>query len=159
ATSPTRAALDVARLRQDFPALDQIIHGKRLVYLDNAATTQKPRAVIDRLTRYYEVENANVHRAVHALSERATSAYEQAREAVRRFINAAHVQEIVFVRGTTEAINLVAQSYGRTRITSGDEILISTMEHHSNIVPWQLLCEQTGAVLRVVPMTDAGELL
>jgi cysteine desulfurase/selenocysteine lyase len=128
------------------------------VYLDNAATTQKPRAVIDRVVRYYEEENANVHRAVHALSERATESYEGAREAIRRFIHAGEAHEIVFVRGTTEAINLVAESYGRTRLRHGDEIVISTMEHHSNIVPWQILCERTGAILRVAPITDSGEL-
>jgi cysteine desulfurase/selenocysteine lyase len=128
------------------------------VYLDNAATTQKPRAVINRVVRYYEEENANVHRAVHALSERATESYEGAREAIRRFIHAGEAHEIVFVRGTTEAINLVAESYGRTRLRRGDEIVISTMEHHSNIVPWQILCERTGAILRVAPITDSGEL-
>src|SRR5438105_8617214 len=128
-------ALDVAAIRQDFPILRERIHGKPLVYLDNAATTQKPQAVIDRLTRYYAEENANVHRGVHYLSERATAIYEAARATVQRLLNAAHSHEIVFVRGTTEAINLVAQSYGRTHVSAGDEIVISTMEHHSNIVP------------------------
>ncbi len=151
-------ALDVAAIRHDFPILRQRIHGKPLVYLDNAATTHKPQAVIDRLTRYYVEENANVHRGVHWLSERATDAYEEARGAVRSFLNAAQTHEIVFVRGTTEAINLVAQSYGRSHVGSGDEIVISTMEHHSNIVPWQILCEEKDARLRIIPISDAGEL-
>ena len=150
--------LDVPAIRQDFPILRQRIHGKPLVYLDNAATTQKPQVVIDRLTRYYVAENANVHRGVHWLSEHATDAYEEARATVRRFLNAAQPQEIVFVRGTTEAINLVAQSYGRSHVGAGDEIVISTMEHHSNIVPWQILCEEKKARLRIIPMSDAGEL-
>jgi cysteine desulfurase/selenocysteine lyase len=148
-------AVDV---RADFPILRVRVHGRPLVYLDNAATTQKPRAVIDRLARYYESENANIHRGVHQLSGRATEAYERARESVRRFLHAAAVREIVFVRGTTEAINLVAQSYGRTHVGAGDEIVVSVMEHHSNIVPWQMLCEERGARLRIVPMTDSGEL-
>ena len=156
--APRTTALDVAAIRQDFPILRQRIHGKPLVYLDNAATTQKPQVVIDRLTRYYAEENANVHRGVHYLSERATEAYEDARATVRRFLNAAQSHEIVFVRGTTEAINLVAQSYGRRHVGAGDEIVISTMEHHSNIVPWQILCEEKGASLRIIPMSDAGEL-
>jgi cysteine desulfurase/selenocysteine lyase len=151
-------ALDVVAVRQDFPILRQRVHGKPLVYLDNAATTQKPQAVIDRLVRYYSEDNGNVHRGVHWLSERATDAYEEARDIVRRFLNAAESREIVFVRGTTEAINLVAQTYGRTHVGAGDEIVISTLEHHSNIVPWQLLCEEKGARLRVIPITDAGEL-
>ncbi len=151
-------ALDAETIRKDFPILRQTVHGRPLVYLDNAATTQKPHAVIDRMTRYYEEENANVHRGVHVLSERATDAYEDARETVRRFLNAAEAREIVFVRGTTEAINLVAQSYGRSRVGPDDEVVISVMEHHSNIVPWQILCEEKRARLRVVPMTDAGEL-
>src|SRR5256712_9151411 len=151
--------LDVERVREDFPVLDQEVHGKPLVYLDSAATSQKPRAVIDAIARYYLTDNANVHRGVHLLSERATEAYEAAREKVRRFIHAAHAHEIVFVRGTTEAINLVAQTYGRSRVRPGDEILITVTEHHSNIVPWQLLCEEKGAVLRVAPMDDEGQLL
>ncbi len=149
---------DVHHVRADFPALAQRVHGKPLVYLDNSATTQKPQAVIDALTHYYVHENANVHRAVHTLSERATAAYEGARDKIRTFINAASDKEIVFVRGATEAINLVAASWGRANVRTGDEILITGMEHHSNIVPWQLLCEQTGARLRVVPITDSGEL-
>jgi len=151
-------ALDVAAVRQDFPILRQRVHGKPLVYLDNAATTQKPQSVIDRLVRYYTEDNGNVHRGVHWLSERATDAYEEARDTVRRFLNAAESREIVFVRGSTEAINLVAQTYGRAHVGAGDEIVISTLEHHSNIVPWQLLCEETGARLRVIPISDSGEL-
>ena len=154
----TPLALDPVAIRQDFPILRQRVHGKPLVYLDNAATTQKPQSVIERLVRYYAEENANVHRGVHTLSERATEAYERARETVRRLLNAADSREIVFVRGTTEAINLVAQTFGRARVGRGDEILVSTMEHHSNIVPWQILCEEKQATLRVIPITDAGEL-
>lgn len=153
------AGLDAARLRADFPILNQTVHGRPLVYLDNAATTQKPRQVIETLEHYYSADNANIHRGVHTLSQRATDAYEGAREKVRRFINAADLREIVFVRGATEGINLVAQSYGRNRFKAGDEILISAMEHHSNIVPWQMLCEQTGALLKVAPINDAGELI
>ena len=149
---------DVARWREDFPILKQTVHGKPLVYLDNAATSQKPANVIDCENRYYATLNANVHRGIHDLSQRATDAFEAAREKVRAFINAADIKEIVFTRGTTEAINLVAQSYGRSRFKAGDEILVTEMEHHSNIVPWQLLCEQTGARLRVAPIDDAGVL-
>ena len=137
----------------------QRIHGKPLVYLDNAATTQKPQPVLDALVHYYAEENSNVHRGVHSLSGRATDSYEAARETARRFLNAADPNEIVFVRGTTEGINLVARTHGRTHVGAGDEIVISEMEHHSNIVPWQLLCEEKGARLRVIPVTDAGELL
>ena len=151
-------AFDVARLREDFPILHRSVHGKPLVYLDNAATSQKPQCVIDSEARYYAELNANIHRGVHALSQQATDAYEAARDTVRRFINAARREEIVFVRGTTEAINLVAASWGQ-RLQPGDEILITEMEHHSNIVPWQLLCERSGAVLRVAPIDDAGELM
>ena len=154
----TRAPLDVTSIRQDFPILKQRVHGRPLVYLDNASTTQKPQVVIDRLTRFYVEENANVHRGVHRLSELATEAFEEARAAVARFLNAAESREIVFVRGTTEAINLVAQSYGRSSVGRGDAIVISAMEHHSNIVPWQLLCEDTGAQLRIIPTSDEGEL-
>ena len=151
-------SLDVESVRADFPILQQEVHGKPLVYLDSAATSQKPRGVIDAIARYYLDDNANVHRGVHLLSERATRAYEAAREKVQRFVNAAHAQEIVFVRGTTEAINLIAQTYGRTRVRAGDEIVITVMEHHSNIVPWQMLCEEKGAMLRVAPMDDDGTL-
>jgi len=150
---------DVERIRKDFPILHQEVHGKPLVYLDNAATAQKPRAVIDALTRFYTRDNANVHRGLHQLSERSTAAYEESRMKVRRFLNAAEDREIVFVRGTTEAINLVACSYGRAHVGHGDEVLITTMEHHSNIVPWQILCEEKGARLRVAPIGDDGELL
>ena len=152
------SAVDVKHWRDDFPALREKVHGQRLVYLDNGATTQRPQAVIDAEAEYYSHYNANVHRAVHALSERATEAYEAARSKVQRFLNAAAPEEIVFVRGTTEAINLVAQSYARPRLVPGDEIVISAMEHHSNIVPWQMVCAQTAAVLKVVPINDAGEL-
>lgn len=150
---------DVAAVRADFPALHQQMNGRPLVYLDNAATTQKPRAVIDAVRRYYEHDNANVHRGVHQLSMRATQAYEHARLVVQRFIHAADTSEIIFTRGATEAINLVAQTHGRTQLQPGDEILISHLEHHSNIVPWQILCEQTGASLRVAPINDAGEII
>jgi cysteine desulfurase/selenocysteine lyase len=155
--STDRFAWDVERIRKDFPILSQEIHGRPLVYLDNAATTQKPHAVIEALERYYAADNANVHRGVHLLSERATQAYEAARRRIRRFLNAAEDREIIFVRGTTEAINLVAQTYGRRMVGPGDEILITALEHHSNIVPWQMLCEEKGAALRVVPIDDAGE--
>ena len=149
---------DVTALRAEFPALAQQVHGKPLVYLDNAATTQKPRAVLDALRHYYERDNANVHRGVHTLSERATEAYEGARERVRAFVNATSVREIVFTRNATESINLVARAWGDANVGPGDEVLISAMEHHSNIVPWQLLTERTGGVLRVAPMNDRGEL-
>ena len=152
-------ALDVARIRKDFPILKQKVHGKPLVYLDNAATSQKPQVVIDTLVRYYTTENSNVHRGVHYLSEQATQDYEGARAKVRQFLNAADDSEIIFVRGATEGINLVAQSYGRQHLGEDDEIIISAMEHHSNIVPWQILCQERGARLRVIPMNDNGELL
>ena len=151
--------LDVAKIRADFPILKQLIHGKPLVYLDNAATSQKPQAVIDSLVQYYTTTNANVHRGVHTLSQQATEDYEGARAKVRQFIGAAEDREIIFVRGTTEGINLVAQTYGRQNIGPGDEIIVSNMEHHSNIVPWQMLCEEKGARLLVVPINDDGELL
>jgi cysteine desulfurase/selenocysteine lyase len=153
------AQFDVEKIRVDFPILRTKVHGHPLVYLDNAATSQKPQAVIDALVRYYEGENANIHRGVHYLSQIATEAFEKAREMVRAFVNAAHASEIIFTRGTTEAINLVAQTYGRVHVGAGDEVLITAMEHHSNIVPWQMLCEEKGAKLRVAPMNDAGELL
>jgi len=150
---------DVEKVRRDFPILRQKVHGKPLVYLDNAATAQKPQAVIDALSRYYSEINSNIHRGIHTLSEEATRAYEEARVKVKNFVNAAEEREIVFVRGTTEAINLVAQSYGRAFVKPGDEIILSAMEHHSNIVPWQILGEQMGARLRVLPINDEGELL
>jgi cysteine desulfurase / selenocysteine lyase len=152
-------AFDPRKVRADFPILHQRAHGKPLVYLDNAATTQKPRAVIDAISRYYEFDNANIHRGVHDLSQRATRKYEDARELIRGFLNAADVSEIVFVRGATEGINLVAQTYGRSHVRAGDEVLITTLEHHSNIVPWQMLCEEKGATLRIAPINDRGELL
>ena len=148
----------VETYRQDFPILEQTVRDMPLVYLDNAATAQKPRQVIEVLDDYYRSYNSNIHRGVHTLSELATDAYETARKKIQRFINAESLQEVIFVRGTTEGINLVAQSYGRSRLGAGDEIIVSTMEHHSNIVPWQLLCEQTGASLKVIPINDAGEL-
>ena len=150
---------DVEEVRRDFPILREKVRGKPLVYLDNAATSQKPQVVIETLQKYYGLENANIHRGIHFLSERATQAYEDARAKVRRFLNAAESREIIFVRGTTEGINLVAQSYGRKFIGEEDEIVLSAMEHHSNIVPWQILCEQAGAELRIIPMNDDGELL
>jgi cysteine desulfurase/selenocysteine lyase len=152
-------SLDIARIRQEFPILHQQVHGKPLVYLDNANTSQKPRLVLDALKKYYEFENANIHRATHVLSERSTQAYEGARERVRKFVNARESAEIILTTGCTDGLNLVAQSYARPRLKPGDEILVSWMEHHSNIVPWQILCEQTGAVLKVVPITDSGELI
>ena len=151
------AAFDVERIRRDFPILQREVNGYPLAYLDNAASAQRPQAVIDAEAHYYAEIHANVHRGVHTLSQRATEAYESARESVRRFINAASTREIIFVRGTTEAINLVAQSYARPRLQPGDEILITWLEHHSNIVPWQLLCEQTGAHLKVAPINESGE--
>ncbi len=154
--SPT---FDVERVRRDFPILNQKVRGKALVYLDNAATSQKPQPVIDAITRYYQSGNANIHRGVHFLSEHATEEHEAARRAVQQFVNAARIEELIFVRGTTEGINLVAQTYGRGRLGAGDEVLVSAMEHHSNIVPWQILCEQQGAKLRVIPINDQGELL
>jgi cysteine desulfurase / selenocysteine lyase len=148
---------DVARVRRDFPAIDQRVHDKPLVYLDSAASALKPQPVIDAVTRFYTRDSANVHRGVHQLSQRATDAFEGARESVRAFLNARQPQEIVFLRGVTEAINLLAQTYGRSRLSAGDEIVITELEHHSNIVPWQILAEQTGVKLVVAPITDAGE--
>jgi cysteine desulfurase/selenocysteine lyase len=159
ANEPAPPAYDVERIREDFPALAQQIHGRPLVYLDNAATSQKPQAVIDALTHYYAFDNSNVHRGVHTLSMRATTAFEGTREKVRQFINAADTSEIIFVRGATEGINLVAQTFGREYIEPGDEVLISAMEHHSNIVPWQMLCEEQDARLKIIPMNKNGELL
>jgi cysteine desulfurase/selenocysteine lyase len=158
-TDRVRTSFAVERIRQDFPVLRQKVYGKPLVYLDNAATTQKPQCVIDALSRYYSSENANIHRGIYYLSEQATHAYENVRAKVQRFIHAEAAEEIVFVRGTTEGINLVAQTYGRTFVKKGDEVIISAMEHHSNIVPWQILCEQVQAKLRVIPITDEGELI
>ena len=155
----TQTDFDVYKIRAAFPILSREIQGKPLVYLDNAATTQKPQPVIDAMIRYYTAENSNIHRGVHTLSELATEKYEQARSTVQRFLNAAASKEIIFVRGATEGINLVAQTWGRANIQPGDEIVISAMEHHSNIVPWQILCGQQGANLRVAPVNDSGELI
>ncbi|HWF04607.1 MAG TPA: aminotransferase class V-fold PLP-dependent enzyme, partial [Candidatus Angelobacter sp.] len=155
---PARA-FDVQKVRRDFPVLHQKVHGKPLVYLDNAATTQKPLAVIEAIQHYYLHDNSNIHRGVHTLSERATEHYENVREQARKFLNAASTKEIIFVRGTTEAINLVAQTYGRKNVGRGDEVIITALEHHSNIVPWQMLCDEKGARLRVAPINDQGELL
>lgn len=161
ATTPTAAPprFDVTRVRKEFPILGRKVHGQPLVYLDNAATTQKPRVVLDALVRYYTEHNANIHRGVHYLSETATQAHEAARRTVQRFVNARDAREIVFTRNATEGINLVAHSFGQAHVREGDEIVITGMEHHSNIVPWQLLCERTGARLRVAPITDEGELV
>lgn len=154
----TRTAIDIEQIRKDFPILHQTVHGKPLVYLDNAATTQRPSAVIDELKRFYEEDNANIHRGVHLLSQRSTELYEGTRKTVQSFLNAKRKDEIVFTRGTTESINLVAASWGANHLKQGDEILLSQMEHHSNIVPWQLICERTGAAIKVVNVTDGGEL-
>ena len=151
--------LDIAAVRQEFPILKREVKGKPLIYLDNAATSQKPRQVIDALVHYYSTQNANIHRGIHSLAEEATAAYEHTRDTVQSFIGARFREEIIFTRGTTESINLVAYSWGRKNITAGDEIIISTMEHHSNIVPWQLLCEEKKAVLKIIPINDSGELL
>ncbi len=151
-------SFDVERIRQDFPILHQTTHNHPLVYLDNAASSQKPNQVITAIENYYRQYHSNVHRGVHSLSEKATHEYELARKKIKNFVNAQSTDEIIFVRGATEAINLVAQSYGRDQLQPGDEIIISEMEHHSNIVPWQMLCEQTGAILKVIPINDAGEL-
>lgn len=155
----TQTDFDVYKIRSEFPILAREVHRKPLVYLDNAATTQKPQRVIDAMIRYYTAENSNIHRGVHTLSEQATESYEQSRATVQRFLNAADPREIIFVRGATEGINLVAQTWGRANVSHGDEIVISAMEHHSNIVPWQILCEQQGANLRIAPVNDAGELI
>ena len=152
-------SFNISQIRKDFPNLSIQVHGKPLVYLDNAATTLKPQSVIDTVDRYYKSGTSNVHRGVHYLSERATAEYEEARRKVKDFINAQHIGEIIFTRGTTDAINLVAQSYGRTFLKAGDEILISHMEHHSNIVPWQMLCEEKKCVLKIIPINDRGEII
>jgi cysteine desulfurase/selenocysteine lyase len=155
--TPASPPLDVEKIRRDFPVLARQVNGKPLCYLDNAASSQRPRAVIDAISSYYETSHANVHRGVHRLSQEATDLFEGARETLRRFVNARSTREIIFVRGTTEAINLVAQSFARPRLQPGDEIVISWLEHHANIVPWQMVCEQTGARLRVIPITRSGE--
>ena len=153
------ALFDVDKIRKDFPVLKQTVHGKPLVYLDSAATAQKPFAVIEAIRRFHEVDCANIHRGVHELSQRSTAAYEETRAKAKRFLNARSKSELIFVRGTTEAINLVASSWGRKNVKAGDEIVVTALEHHSNIVPWQMLCEEKGARLRVVPMNDRGELI
>jgi cysteine desulfurase/selenocysteine lyase len=159
--SPGRSSqiFDVEKIRKEFPILKQKVHGKRLVYLDNAATTQKPLSVIESLDRYYREYNSNIHRGLHLLSEKATAAYEGARIKSQRFLNAADFKEIIFTRGTTEGINLVAQTWGRKNVAAGDEVIVTNMEHHSNIVPWQMLCGEKGALLKVVPINDSGELV
>ena len=151
-------AFDVSSVRKDFPILDQMVHDKPLVYLDNGATTQKPQTVIDALDHYYKVDNSNVHRGAHTLSDRATIAFEDARKTVQGFLNAEHPEEIIWTRGTTESINIVAQSYGSAFIKKDDVILVSAMEHHANIVPWQMLCERSGAILKAIPVLESGEL-
>ena len=153
ATADT-GTMDIEAIRREFPVLRQTVRGKPLCYLDNAASSQRPQRVIDAMSRYYETTHANVHRGVHTLSQQATDLFEGAREKLRRFINARSTREVIFVRGTTEAINLVAQSFARPRLQPGDEIVISWLEHHANIVPWQMVCEQTGAKLRVIPITS-----
>jgi cysteine desulfurase/selenocysteine lyase len=158
-SSEIKAAFDVERVREDFPVLKQTVHGKPLVYLDSAATAQKPSCVVEAIRHFHEVDCANIHRGVHELSQRSTASYEEARAKVKRFLNSRGKNELIFVRGTTEAINLVSSSWGRKYVKEGDEIVISAMEHHSNIVPWQMLCEEKGAKLRVIPMNDSGELL
>lgn len=155
----TRTKLNIHTIRQDFPILSEQVNGKPLVYLDNGATSQKPKAVLDALQNYYLHTNANIHRGAHFLAAKATSEYEETREAVRQFLNAEWVEEIIFTRGVTESVNLVSNTWGRQNIQKGDEIIISTMEHHSNIVPWQMLCEEKGAILKVIPITDSGELI
>lgn len=158
-TQTITAEFDVEKIRADFPALQQLIYGVPLVYFDNAASAQKPLAVIERVRDFYSLEYSNIHRGVHFLSQQATQAYEEARETAAAFLNAPDPHQIIFTRGTTESINLVAATYGRMVLAEGDEIIVSTMEHHSNIVPWQLVCEQTGARLRVIPITDEGEII
>ena len=158
-SSDISVGFDVDRIREDFPVLKQTVHGKPLIYLDSAATAQKPYAVIDAIRKFHEVDCANIHRGVHELSQRSTAAYEEARTKAKKFLNARSTKELIFVRGTTEAINLVTSTWGRQNVKAGDEIIISAMEHHSNIVPWQLLCEMSGAKLRVIPMNDRGELI
>ena len=158
-TSKVATGFDVEKVRADFPVLKQSVHGKPLVYLDSAATAQKPIQVIEAIRKFHEVDCANIHRGVHELSQRSTAAYEETRARTKKFLNSRHTSELIFTRGTTEGINLVASSWGRKNVKEGDEIVISAMEHHSNIVPWQMLCEETGAVLRVIPMNDRGELI
>lgn len=157
--SNTLTEINIRRIRNEFPTLDVEVHGKDIVYLDNGATSQKPQLVIDRINKYYEEENSNIHRGVHFLSQHATEQYELVRKKVQKFINAEKEEEIIFTSGTTDAVNLVANSFGKKYLKEGSEVIISTMEHHSNIVPWQMICEVTGATLRVIPINDAGELI
>ncbi|MFP4088882.1 MAG: SufS family cysteine desulfurase [Cyclobacteriaceae bacterium] len=158
-TTDIKPSLDIRKIREMFPILHQEVNGKPLIYFDNAATTQKPAVVIEALLHYYQKDNANIHRGIHTLAERATSAFEETRRLAKDFINAREVEEIVFTKGTTDGINLVANTYGRASVKEGDEIIISAMEHHSNIVPWQMLCEEKGAVLKVIPVNEQGEIL
>jgi cysteine desulfurase/selenocysteine lyase len=151
--------LDITKIRDQFPVLHQEVNGKPLIYLDNAATTQKPKSVIEALSKYYQMDNSNIHRGAHTLADRATRHFEETREAVRTFINANESAEVIFTKGTTESINLVAATFGRKFVKKGDEIIISTLEHHSNIVPWQMLCEEKGALLKVIPINEAGEII
>ncbi len=153
------AALDIEAIRKQFPILHQEVNGKPLVYFDNAATSQKPQSVIDALTHYYNTDNSNIHRGIHTLAERATTAFEDTRKAVAKFLNANEVEEVIFTKGTTEGINLVAATFGRKFINAGDEVIVSALEHHSNIVPWQILCEEKGAALKVIPVNEKGELI
>src|SRR6187551_2920145 len=157
-TNATQAGIRIDEVRQEFPVLHQKVNGRDLVYFDNAATTQKPASVIKALTDYYEGYNANIHRGIHTLAEKATRAYEDTRLAAQQFINAKHSEEIIFTRGVTESINLVASSYGRAFLKEADEVIVSGLEHHSNIVPWQIICEEKKAVLKVIRITDAGEI-
>ena len=157
--TPVEKSFDVAKIREDFPILKTVVHGKPLIYFDNAATSQKSRQVIDRIVRYYEHENANIHRAIYHLSELATAGYEGARDTIQKNLNAAKREEIIYLRGATEGINLVASSWGRKNLQAGDEVIVSGMEHHANIVPWQLICEEKGAKLRVIPVDENGELV
>lgn len=157
-TLALKSTLDISKIRKQFPILNQQVNGKPLIYLDNAATNQKPQRVIDALTAYYEQDNANIHRGIHTLAERATKAYEATRNSMQTFIGAKYVEEIIFTRGVTESVNLVASSYGRAFLKAGDEVIISGMEHHSNIVPWQMICEEKGAILKVIPVSEVGEL-
>lgn len=159
ATLAATSALDIEKIREEFPVLHQQVNGKPLIYFDNAATNQKPKRVIDALQRHYETDNANIHRGIHTLAERSTAAFENTRKAVQAFINANEAEEIIFTKGTTESINLVASSWGRKFLSEGDEVLISTMEHHSNIVPWQLICEERGATLKVMPIDEHGDII
>ena len=157
-TTLASSTLDIKKIRKQFPVLQQIVNGKPLIYFDNAATNQKPQRVINALTTYYSEYNANIHRGIHTLAEKATKAYEETRHSMQAFINAKYAEEIIFTRGVTESINLVASSYGRTFLKEGDEVIVSGLEHHSNIVPWQMVCEEKKAILRVIPITDVGEI-